>query len=92
MASIIETVFGLFGLVIIFFGKAFAYALYQIFIYVAFLIIRADNEKISYKECKKKLSVFDYFISIFMLLSTSGCLVFIIKKNKLKNYYYYRCF
>ena len=83
MASIIETVFGLIGLVIIFFGKAFAYAFYQIFIYVAFLIIRADKKKIKGYHDKIKLSIFDYFISIFMLLSTLVCLGFIIKKKKL---------
>ena len=46
MACIIETVFGLIGLVIIILGESFAYAFYQIFIYVAFLIIRADIKKI----------------------------------------------
>ena len=82
MACIIETVFGLIGLVIIFFGKAFAYAFYQIFIYVAFLIIRADNEKMKEFREIKKLNVYDYVISIIILWATLGCLSFIIIKKK----------
>ena len=82
MAGIIETVFGLIGLVIIFFGKAFAYAFYQIYIYVAFLIIRAQNRKVIVRDQPKKLNDFDYVISIIILIATLGCLSFIIiKKN-----------
>ena len=80
MASIIETVFGLFGLVIIFFGKAFAYAFYQIFIYVAFLIIRADIKKIDNEPyyVKIKLNVYDFIISSIMIILTIVCVIFLI--------------
>ena len=80
MASIIETVFGLIGLVIIFFGKAFAYAFYQIFIYVAFLIIRADIKKIDDEPyyVKIKLNVYDYIISSIMIILTIVCVIFLI--------------
>lgn len=82
MAGLIETVFGLIGLVIIFFGKSFTYAFYQIFIYVAFLIMRADNGKINIEEDIIKLSAYDYVISIIILIATLGCLCFlIIRKN-----------
>ena len=82
MAGIIETVFGLIGLVIIFFGKAFTYAFYQIFIYVAFLIMRADNGKIDMEDDIIILSAYDYVISIIILIATLGCLCFlIIRKN-----------
>ena len=82
MASIIETVFGLIGLVVIFLGKSFTYAFYQIYIYVAFLIIRAENGKITEAGDYKKLNSFDYVISIIILIATLGCLSFIIiKKN-----------
>ena len=80
MASIIETVFGLIGLVIIFFGKAFAYAFYQIFIYVAFLIIRADIKKIDDEPyyVKIKLNVYDFIISSIMIALTIVCVIFLI--------------
>ena len=80
MASIIETVFGLIGLVIIFFGKAFTYAFYQIFIYVAFLIIRADIKKIDDEPyyVKIKLNVYDYIISSIMIILTIVCVIFLI--------------
>jgi len=82
MAGIIETVFGLIGLGIIFLGKSFTYAFYQIFIYVAFLIMRADNGKIKDEDDVIKLSAYDYVISIIILLATLGCLCFlIIRKN-----------
>ena len=78
MAGVIETVFGLIGLVIIFFGKAFTYAFYQIFIYVAFLIMRADNGKIDLEDDIIILSAYDYVISIIILIATLGCLCFLI--------------
>ena len=87
MGCIIETVFGLIGLVIIILGKSFAYAFYQIFIYVAFLIIRADNGKIDYKspfyKLKIKLNVYYYIISIIIILATLVCLCFLIFKKKI---------
>ena len=83
MAGLIETVFGLIGLVIIFFGKAFTYAFYQIFIYFAFMVMRVDNGKT--KEIpnypKIKLSVFDYIISFIMILLTIGCMIVLIKRK-----------
>ena len=85
MASIIETVFGLIGLGIIFFGKAFTYAFYQIFIYVAFLIIRADIKKIDDEPyyVKIKLNGYDYIISSIMIVLTIGCVIvfIIVEKN-----------
>jgi hypothetical protein len=80
MACIIETVFGLIGLVIIFFGKAFTYAFYQIFIYVAFLIIRADIKKIDNEPyyVKIKLNVYDFIISSIMIILTIVCVIFLI--------------
>ena len=81
MAGIIETVFGLIGLIIIFLGKAFTYAFYQIFIYVAFLIMRADNGKINMKDDTIILSAYDYVISIIILIATLGCLCFLIIKK-----------
>jgi MFS family permease len=91
MASIIEIVFGLIGLVIIFFGKAFTYAFYQIFIYVAFLIIRADNEKINIEdnEVKIKLNVYDYIISSIMIALTFFCVIFLICLVRKKYYLKY---
>ena len=82
MAGIIETVFGLIGLAIIFLGKSFVYAFYQIFIYVAFIIMRAETGKIKDEDDVIKLSAYDYVISIIILLATLGCLCFlIIRKN-----------
>ena len=81
MASIIETIFGLIGLVIIFFGKSFVYAFYQIYIYIAFLIIRVDEGTIESKYVNIKLSVFDYIISSIMILLTIGCLCALIFKK-----------
>ena len=80
MACIFETLFGLIGLVIIFFGKAFAYAFYQIFIYVAFLIIRADIKKIDNEPyyVKIKLNVYDFIISSIMIILTIVCVIFLI--------------
>ena len=93
MASIIETVFGLFGLVIIFFGKAFAYAFYQIFIYVAFLIIRADNEKIKiaveHDFVEKKLNVYDYIISSIIIALTFFLMIYLICSMRKKYYLKY---
>ncbi len=85
MACIIETVFGLIGLVIIILGKSFAYAFYQIFIYVTFLINRADNGKIEENpfNVKIKLNAYDYVISIIILLATLVCLCFLIFKKKI---------
>ena len=42
MAIIVELLFGLIGLGVIYLGKAIVYGIYQIFIYVAFLIYRND--------------------------------------------------
>ena len=84
MAGIIETIFGLIGLVIIFFGKSFAYAFYQIFIYFAFIIMRADNGKLHsgyFPNNLIKLSAFDYIISFIMILLTIGCMIVLIKRK-----------
>ena len=93
MACIFETLFGLIGLVIIFFGKAFAYAFYQIFIYVAFLIIRADNEKLNVEnegvKIKIKLNGYDYIISSIMIALTFFCVIFLICSVRKKYYLKY---
>ena len=80
MASIIETIFGLIGLVIIFFGKSFVYAFYQIYIYIAFLIIRADIGKIENEPyyVSIKLNVYDYIISAIMISLTVGCVIYLL--------------
>ena len=80
MASIIETIFGLIGLVIIFFGKSFVYAFYQIYIYIAFLIIRADIGKIENEPyyISIKLNVYDYIISVIMISLTVGCVIYLL--------------
>ena len=93
MACIIETLFGLIGLVIIFFGKAFTYAFYQIFIYVAFLIIRADNEKIKiaveHDFVEKKLNVYDYIISSIIIALTFFLMIYLICSMRKKYYLKY---
>ena len=79
MACVFETLFGIIGLGIIFLGKSFTYAFYHIFIYIVFLIIRVENGEIDdrYYDVRVKLSVFDYIISIIMLLLTIVCLCFV---------------
>ena len=42
MAILVEILFGLIGIAVIYFGKAITYGIYQIYIYVAFLIYRKD--------------------------------------------------
>ena len=91
MACIIETVFGLIGLVIIILGESFTYAFYQIFIYVAFLIIRADDGKIEENPNfpKIKLNACDYVVSVIVLLATLVCLCFLMFEKQILLFYYF---
>jgi len=81
MAIIVEILFGLIGLAAIYFGKSITYAVYNLFIYVAFLIYRkqiADVENQKY--IKIKFSVIDYIIVSIMMVLTLICPFFIKKK------------
>ena len=80
MSVLVEILFGLIGLALIYKKKAITYGIYQTFIYVAFLIYRIDIGQYndSYSE-DNKFIIIDYIISIFMIGAT---VIFIFKKKK----------
>ena len=80
MGIIVELFFGLIGLALIYFGKSITYAVYQLFIYLAFLIYRKQIADFKSNDNEKKFSFIDYIIVSIMMVLTIVCLFFIKKK------------